>query len=146
MQASTFLLPASRPSVHADRMKFSHALLLSCLTCAIPALAMETPPLSSQVLSNRAPLAPKPYLELPLGQVQPRGWLRLQLERMRDGLTGNLDERYPSVVGSRNGWLGGDGDGWERGPYWLDGLVPLAYILQDEKLIQKARPWIEWKP
>jgi uncharacterized protein len=55
-----------------------------------------------------------------------------------------LDEIYPEVVGSRNGWLGGDGDGWERGPYWIDGLLPLAYILDDERLKAKAQPWIEW--
>lgn len=94
--------------------------------------------------TNRPPLHPKAFAELPIGSIQPTGWLRLQLERMRDGLTGHLDERYPKVVGARNGWLGGDGDGWERGPYWLDGLVPLAYILRDEKLMAKARPWIEW--
>jgi len=94
--------------------------------------------------TNRAPLHPKAFVELPLGSIEPRGWLRQQLERQRDGLTGDLDQRYSTIVGPRNGWLGGDGDGWERGPYWLDGLVPLAYLLQDERLIAKAKPWIEW--
>ncbi|MHC8950123.1 beta-L-arabinofuranosidase domain-containing protein [Sphingobacterium hungaricum] len=93
---------------------------------------------------NRSPLIEKPYLELPLGQIKAKGWLEDQLIRMRDGLTGNLDERYEAVIGSRNGWLGGDGDAWERGPYWVDGLVPLAYILNDQQLINKAKPWIEW--
>jgi len=93
---------------------------------------------------NRPPLKQKPYAELPLGDIHPEGWLKLQLERMADGMTGNLDERYPSVVGERNGWLGGDGDGWERGPYWLDGLLPLAYLLNDSMLIAKTKPWIEW--
>ena len=63
---------------------------------------------------------------------------------MRDGLTGKLDVVYPEVMGQRNGWLGGDGDGWERGPYWIDGLLPLAYILDDQKLKDKVQPWIEW--
>ena len=112
------------------------ALLLS-LTYAAPAVSVS-------VITNRAPLKPRAFHELPLGAIQPRGWLRTQLERQRDGLTGNLDAKYSKIVGPRNGWLGGDGDGWERGPYWLDGLVPLAYILKDEKLIAKARPWIEW--
>jgi hypothetical protein len=95
-------------------------------------------------MQNRPPLEPKPYLELPLGSIQPDGWLLEQLITMKNGLTGHLDEYYGSVVGPRNGWLGGDGDGWERGPYWLDGLVPLAYILNDPDLKAKAKPWIEW--
>jgi uncharacterized protein len=97
-----------------------------------------------RALTNRPPLKAKAYAELPIGAIRPRGWMRVQLERMRDGLTGDLDERYAAVVGPRNGWLGGDGDGWERGPYWLDGLVPLAYLLEDDRLIAKTTPWIEW--
>lgn len=95
-------------------------------------------------LQNRHPLQPKPYLELPLGAVQARGWLQEQLVRMKNGMTGNLDHLYEKVMGRRNGWLGGDGDVWERGPYWLDGLVPLAYILNDQPLKEKVKPWIEW--
>ncbi len=95
-------------------------------------------------LQNRPPLVAKPYLELPLGAIEPQGWLREQLVNMKNGMTGNLDELYPEVVGARNGWLGGDGDGWERGPYWIDGLLPLAYILDDEALQAKVRPWVEW--
>ena len=95
-------------------------------------------------LQNRTPLTPKKYVELPLGSIQAEGWLLQQLELMRDGMTGHLDEWYPSVVGERNGWLGGDGDGWERGVYWLDGLVPLAWLLDDDALKEKAMPWIEW--
>ncbi len=95
-------------------------------------------------LQNRAPLLEKPFLELPLGSIKPHGWLAEQLLRMKTGMTGHLDEIYPEVVGERNGWLGGDGDGWERGPYWIDGLLPLAYILDDPELKAKVRPWIEW--
>ncbi len=94
--------------------------------------------------TNRPPLIAKPYTALPLGAVKPDGWLRHQLELMAKGMTGHLDELYPEVVGPRNGWLGGDGDGWERGPYWIDGLLSLAYLLDDEKLNAKAQPWVEW--
>lgn len=59
-------------------------------------------------------------------------------------MTGNLDQIYEPVMGKRNGWLGGDGDVWERGPYWIDGLLPLAYILDDDQLKKKVQPWIEW--
>ena len=94
--------------------------------------------------NNRSPLAHKPYVELPLGAVKPDGWLRDQLLRQASGMTGHLDEIVPNIMGDRNGWLGGDGDKWERGPYWIDGLVPLAYILDDQSLKDKAQRWIEW--
>ena len=77
--------------------------------------------------NNRYPLASKPYIELPIGDVKPAGWLKIQMERMCTGMTGHLDSIYTKVMGPRNGWLGGDGDVWERGPYWIDGLLPLAY-------------------
>ncbi|QDV62843.1 sulfatase-like hydrolase/transferase [Crateriforma conspicua] len=93
---------------------------------------------------NRAPLAAKPYSELPLGSIQPCGWLRDELQRMADGMTGHLDQWYPEVCGDRNAWLGGDGDTWERGPYWIDGLYPLAKLLDDRDLEAKAMRWIEW--
>lgn len=92
--------------------------------------------------SNREPLVPSRYIPLPLGSIKPAGWLRAQLEGWADGMTGRLDEIWPDV-GPDNGWLGGDGDVWERGPYWLDGLVPLAWTLEDERLIAKAMRWIE---
>lgn len=94
--------------------------------------------------NNRYPLIEKPYMELPIGSVKPAGWLKEQLNRMANGMTGHMDTIYEKVMGSRNGWLGGDGDVWERGPYWIDGLLPLAYILNDKALIDKVQPWIEW--
>ena len=93
---------------------------------------------------NRAPLAPKAYAELPLGAIRAQGWLLEMLERQRSGATGQMDRLYPEVMGPRNGWLGGDGDQWERGPYWIDGLLPLAYILDDGQLKAKVQPWVEW--
>ena len=93
---------------------------------------------------NRAPLINKPYIELPLGSVKAEGWLLDQLQRMSKGMTGELDVLYPEVMSEKNGWLGGTGHAWERGPYWIDGLVPLAYTLNDQHLKDKAQKWIEW--
>ncbi|HTI11457.1 MAG TPA: beta-L-arabinofuranosidase domain-containing protein [Puia sp.] len=104
----------------------------------------DTPVPKAPYLQNKAPLKAKPYLELPFGAIRPAGWLQQELVKMKNGMAGQLDKLYPAVLGSRNGWLGGDGDVWERGPYWLDGLVPLAYILDDKALKAKIQPWIEW--
>ncbi|WP_220466361.1 beta-L-arabinofuranosidase domain-containing protein [Dyadobacter psychrotolerans] len=95
-------------------------------------------------VNNRSPLRQNAYLELPLGAIKPQGWLKEMLVRQKNGATGNLDKLYPLVMNERNGWLGGDGDQWERGPYWIDGLLPLAYILDDKELISKTKPWVEW--
>jgi len=95
-------------------------------------------------VNSRLPLRTNTYMELPLGAIKPQGWLKEMLIRQKNGATGNLDKLYPLVMNQRNGWLGGDGDQWERGPYWIDGLLPLAYILDDKELIAKTKPWIEW--
>ena len=87
---------------------------------------------------------PMAYELLPPGDIRPQGWLGQLLERQKSGLTGRMDEVYPQVMGQRNGWLGGDGDQWERGPYWIDGLLTLAYMMNDKTLQKKVQPWIEW--
>lgn len=78
-----------------------------------------------------------------LGTVTPAGWLRRQLVAQKDGLTGSIDALWEDL-GEQSGWLGGTGENWERGPYYLDGLIPLAWALSDETLQQKAQKWIEW--
>ena len=95
-------------------------------------------------LNNQYPLHRKPLVELPIGSIKPKGWLHEMLVRQKNGATGHMDTLYPLVMGDRNGWLGGDGDQWERGPYWIDGLLPLAYILDDKELKDKVKPWVEW--
>ncbi len=92
---------------------------------------------------NRAPLQPYKFLPLPLGAVKPQGWLLKQETIQAKGLTGHLDEFW-NDVGPNSGWLGGTGESWERGPYYLDGLLPLAYQLNDKRLIEKSRRWVEW--
>ena len=124
-------------------MKTRFALLILSLTLLFP-LTADAESGKSSYSDNRAPLVHKPLMELPLGAVKAEGWLEDQLLRQASGLTGHLDELYPQVCGTRNGWLGGDGDMWERGPYWIDGLLPLAYILDDATLKAKTQPWVEW--
>ena len=88
-------------------------------------------------------LAPTAFRPLPLGAVRPAGWLQRQLRVQADGMSGHLDEFWPDV-GPNSGWLGGTGESWERGPYFLDGLLPLAYLLDDEVLKTKAQKFVDW--
>jgi hypothetical protein len=78
---------------------------------------------------------------LPLGTIRPAGWLKSQLQIQADGLSGHLDEFWPDVKNS--GWFGGDAEAWERAPYWLDGFVPLAYLLDDENMITRVRTYMD---
>ena len=87
--------------------------------------------------------SPFPLTPAPLGSVSPRGWLRREFTVQKNGLTGHIDEIWEDL-GKQSGWLGGAGENWERGPYYLDGLIPLAYALDDDALKAKAQPWIEW--
>ena len=64
------------------------------------------------------------------------GWLEKQLRTQVDGLFGSLDKVWKDIRDSK--WLGGNEEGWERFPYYLNGLIPLAYALKDEELIAKA--------
>jgi uncharacterized protein len=92
---------------------------------------------------NRSPLQPAAFLALPTGAVRPRGWLLDQLRLQAEAITGHLDEYWPDV-GRSSAWLGGSGDDWERTPYYCDGLVPLAYLLEDPFLIAKANKYMSW--
>ena len=99
--------------------------------------------MNSKVFFNRAPLPPSDYAPLPLTAVKPKGWLLEQLRTQAKGITGTLYKFWPDVS-DECAWLGGKGDAWERAPYYLDGLVPLAYLLGDEELIARAGKYIEW--
>lgn len=122
------------------------SILLTMAATAFSALATASTSdgVSGNYSNNRQPLLQKTYIELPIGAIKAEGWMQEQLIRMKNGMTGNLDKIYEKVMGPRNGWLGGDGDVWERGPYWIDGLLPLAYLLDDDGLKEKVKPWIEW--
>ena len=74
-------------------------------------------------------------------EIKPKGWLRRQLQIQADGLCGNLDKIWPDVRDSA--WVGGDREGWERVPYWLDGFIPLAYLLENEDMISRAKRYID---
>lgn len=92
---------------------------------------------------NRSPLRSDSMYWLPLTSIRSKGWLKRQLQIQADGLSGHLDEFW-SDVGPNSAWLGGTGEAWERGPYFLDGLVPLAYLLDDAKLKAKVQKWVDW--
>lgn len=74
-------------------------------------------------------------------EIKPRGWIKRQLEIQASGLSGNLDKVWRDVRDSA--WIGGEAEGWERVPYWLDGFIPLAYLLENDDMIARAKKYID---
>lgn len=72
--------------------------------------------------------------------IKPAGWLKRQLQIEADGLCGNLDKIWPDVRDSA--WIGGNREGWERVPYWLDGFIPLAYLLERDDMKERAAKYV----
>jgi len=96
--------------------------------------------------TNRAPLKPSPFVQLPIGNVEPRGWLREMLLLEAKGMTGRLPEisKWCKIEG--NAWSSKDGQGhssWEEAPYWLKGYGDLGYVLKDEKIIAETKKWVD---
>ncbi|PKM63050.1 MAG: hypothetical protein CVU97_02135 [Firmicutes bacterium HGW-Firmicutes-21] len=81
------------------------------------------------------------FYPITTNEIKPRGWIKKQLELQADGLCGNLDLVWPDVGDSK--WIGGSRDGWERVPYWLDGFIPMAYLLERDDLIERAKRYID---
>nr|MCR5263659.1 hypothetical protein [Clostridiales bacterium] len=81
------------------------------------------------------------YSYISCAKIRPQGWLGRQLRLQADGLSGNLDKVWPDVRDSK--WIGGGRDGWERVPYWLDGFIPLAWLLDDDDLKSRAKRYID---
>ena len=74
-------------------------------------------------------------------EIKPQGWLKRQLQIQAEGLSGNLDKIWKDVRDSA--WIGGTCEGWERVPYWLDGFIPLSYLLDDKDMIARGRKYID---
>jgi len=130
------------------------ALMLSVITMSMVSAqdavsVVASPPVESantHYVHNQPPLLPSPFSKLPVGQIEPRGWLRKQLELEAEGFIGHLTEISKFLRKEHNAWLSptGEGDfGWEEVPYWLRGFGNLGYILRDERIIKEARVWIE---
>ncbi|KAI5306846.1 hypothetical protein KEM56_006825 [Ascosphaera pollenicola] len=101
--------------------------------------------LNEKLRGETPTLVPFRYQLLPLGTIAPRGWLKDQLELAANGLAGHLFEFYRFV--QRSSWVGGDQEYSslnEAAPYWYNGIVPLAFGLDDDRLKGQARAFLDY--
>src|SRR5438477_5038558 len=121
--------------------------LLLCVRFAAPTGAAESAGTAKPLYAgNRAPLAPSPFIKLPIGSITPKGWLRHQLVLEASGMTGRLPEISKWCKFEGNAWAAADGmghSGWEELPYWLKGFGDLGYVLKSQRITKEARQWID---
>ena len=98
-------------------------------------------------IANDETLKEKPvFVSLPSGDVYPQGWINDWATDALNGITGHLDE-WSLAFGMA--WKGVEFEargvapnamGWplEQSAYWLDGAIKLAYIMNDNTLIEKV--------
>ena len=98
---------------------------------------------SASGANNRSPLLPAPLLKLPLGSIQPRGWLAHQLALMADGMVGRLPELSGALEAGPAAWSAGESRRWEQMQYWLRGAYPLAVLTGRDDLLQLTGAWAE---
>lgn len=87
-------------------------------------------------------LLPLVFKPVALTDIKPMGWIKKQLQIQANGLSGHLEDFWPDIKDSS--WFGGNAEGWERAPYWLDGFIPLAYLLEDEKMINRVGKYMNY--
>jgi len=97
-----------------------------------------------------APVLPRMTVDRP-GAVRPAGWLLDRAQAAKDGFTGHMDEvdehfRLAWTTncmrrGAHLNWIDSHRGSWsaEGGAYWFDGLVKLAYQLDDPELKAMAK-------
>ncbi len=147
----------SGQTTNPRRVLLSLLLVSGCLFGGVPLLQAHAaepvrllPPDSAQgnafYHGNRSPLLPSPLVKLPVGAIEPRGWLRTQLQLQADGFHGHLTEISRFLKKENNAWLSPTGEGehgWEEVPYWLKGFISCAYLLNNERMIREAHVWVE---
>ncbi|KAL3419815.1 duf1680 domain containing protein [Phlyctema vagabunda] len=123
-------------------MLFSRSLIVLNLVIHVSKATAGTMSTAASVTA----LAPYTYDILPIGDVKPEGWMLDQLQLQGSGLSGNLFTFYRYVQNSL--WLGGTeeySELHEAAPYWYNAIVPLAYVLDDERLKDQANYFLDYQ-
>ena len=118
------------------------------------------------LLIAQAKTLPEKYLSFPFGCIKPSGWIKAQMQKDMAGFVGNLDQLVPVLIQdpiygaerlhkkSKAKDLGnlkeGDAAGDEQYKWWnsetqsnwWDGYIRNAFMLDDQKAIEKVKTYI----
>ncbi|KAG7445620.1 uncharacterized protein BT62DRAFT_1006631 [Guyanagaster necrorhizus] len=83
---------------------------------------------------------------IPTGAIKPAGWALDQGNVQAEGLAGHLMDFDSYVNGSI--WVEGGSIEYsamhESAPYWFNGMVALAFQLEDKRLLGQVRAFLDW--
>jgi hypothetical protein len=126
---------------------FSVAILFSCNENKEVTVVLQPPTgsVNSYYIGNKPPLLPSTLIKLPVGSIEPNGWLRKKLELQASGFHGHLEEISEFLKKDNNAWLSSEGKGeygWEEVPYWLKGYSNCAYVLGNKNMVKETEAWL----
>lgn len=81
------------------------------------------------------------FRKISLERIKPKGYMARLLDIQASGLTGHISSIWEDL-GANSAWLGGTGEAWERGPYYMDGLLPLSVLADNDTLKADAKKWV----
>lgn len=116
-------------------------------TSKIPEEPMEERDVTVTLENSNTRLTDRQFVSLPSGKVKADSWLAYQLKLFADNIASDFEKLSPDCSSegeNRSGWLGGNGESWERGTYYVRGLISLAYATDSQKLKEQAQKWIDW--
>jgi len=86
------------------------------------------------------------FQKIPTGAIKPAGWQLNQAQIQADGLAGHLRDFDGYVNGSI--WVPGGSIEYslmhESAPYWFNGMVSLAFQLENQRLLGQVSEFLDW--
>ena len=136
-------MPSSSPFISSPPSMACLLLLLCCVTAFILPVSAAS---SSPPASPSEALLPSRYPRIPSCSTSPSGWLGRQLRLEMLGLSGSMHLFWPEVSASE--WMGVNTTNsriqFIAWPYWLNGVVPLAFQSHNASLIAAVTQGVDY--
>ncbi|MGA9118454.1 MAG: PA14 domain-containing protein [Bacteroidota bacterium] len=126
---------------NSNPLSFLTAMMIVAVLAVIP-----FGQLAAQEAARHVPYFGR-FVESPLSEISPGGWLRDYLSYQRDGLTGHLEAAGHPF--NSTGWYGTTMAkyGWvvyEQNAYWVDGMMRCGALIDDSALVARAMKQINY--
>nr|GAT44424.1 predicted protein [Mycena chlorophos] len=121
-------------------------LKLAALAASASAASRAYIPTKHGRETDERTVLPPMYEKINTGAIKPAGWQLNQAQIQADGLAGHLRDFDSYVNGSI--WVEGGSIEYsqmhESAPYWFNGMVGLAFQLENERLLGQVSDFLNW--